>query len=375
MNEATGTLRLGSGDNLHLIVGGEHYRIAEDGGDDEDPDLPVCRAINGDAGGQETKMTRNEAAALETVAAMGWSQFTIRQLQEALGLSYHQTYRILHGYASRGMTYLGLLEKCPAVSYVDATVLEDGEGYAVRRREHLFLFDRETYRRWARGGEVWIDEGDGRDDGSDPDDTCNFAAGLQQICSTCREDQKTRNGPETGSTSTDRETRLSLCTNLQQHTNPHSDPSPPVSGCAGGCDIRGAANDLAISPYRGDNQNLPSPLRPLSCSTFRELLQTAAKKKGPLQESLPGVQEPDRRRRHFSPGVLFGRYGRPPDRGETDAEVAAAIGPLHQEVEHALRTAVVLPVPGGPRRTVFKGEEPRMAGERAKARSFIRASR
>jgi len=30
MNEEIGTLRLGTGDNLHLIVGGEHYRIAED---------------------------------------------------------------------------------------------------------------------------------------------------------------------------------------------------------------------------------------------------------------------------------------------------------------------------------------------------------
>jgi len=28
MNEEIGTLRLGAGDNLHLIVGGEHYRIA-----------------------------------------------------------------------------------------------------------------------------------------------------------------------------------------------------------------------------------------------------------------------------------------------------------------------------------------------------------
>jgi len=30
MNEEIGTLRLGAGDNLHLIVGGEHYRIAAD---------------------------------------------------------------------------------------------------------------------------------------------------------------------------------------------------------------------------------------------------------------------------------------------------------------------------------------------------------
>jgi hypothetical protein len=99
----------------------------------------VYAAINGEAGGQETKMTKNEAAALATVATMGWEQFTIRMLQEALGLSYHQTYRILHGYASRGTTYSGLLEKCPAVGFSDTMVTQDVDGYAVRRREHLLL--------------------------------------------------------------------------------------------------------------------------------------------------------------------------------------------------------------------------------------------
>jgi len=116
----------------------------------------VYAAINGETGGQETKMTKNEAAALETVATMGWGQFTIRMLQEALGLSYHQTYRILHGYASRGTTYSGLLEKCPAVGFFDTMVTEDVDGYAVRRREHLFSFDLAVYRRWAHGGGVML---------------------------------------------------------------------------------------------------------------------------------------------------------------------------------------------------------------------------
>ena len=248
----------------------------------------IYAAINGEAGGQETKLTKNESAALETVATMGWEQFTVKMLQDALGLSYQQTYRILHGYASRGMTYSGLLEKCPAISYLDTMVTEDGEGYAVRRREHLFLFDRETYRRWARGGEVWIDEGGDRDDGPGPDrdDTFSISARFQQNFSTCREDQKTRDGPETDSTSTDRETRLSLSTTLQQNTHPHSALSLPASGCAGGCDIRDAENDPMISPLRGDNPNRPPSTHPLNFSTFRKLLKTA-ERKGPT--TLPGV--------------------------------------------------------------------------------------
>ncbi|WP_292492610.1 hypothetical protein [Methanoculleus sp. 10] len=55
---------------------------------------------------------------------------------------------------SRGTTHSGLLEKCPAVSYVDALFTEDTCGYTVRRQEHLFWLDLEVYRQWARGAEV-----------------------------------------------------------------------------------------------------------------------------------------------------------------------------------------------------------------------------
>jgi len=178
----------------------------------------IYAAINGEAGGQETKMTKNEAAALETVATMGWEQFTVRMLQEALGLSYHQTYRILHGYASRGTTYSGLLEKCPAVGFSDTMVSEDVEGYTVRRREHLFSFDLAVYRRWARGAAVWLDDGGDRDGGPGPSDPgpaagagggYNIAAGLPQDSSTGREDETARESGGSGSTCTDREMRLS----------------------------------------------------------------------------------------------------------------------------------------------------------------------
>ncbi|MDK2974455.1 MAG: hypothetical protein PWP08_826 [Methanofollis sp.] len=275
-------------------------REAYDGGiradrDDFETASRIYAAINGEAGGQETKLTKNEAAALETVATMGWEQFTVKMLQDALGLSYHQTYRILHGYASRGMTYSGLLEKCPAVSYFDTTVLEDCEGYAVRRREHLFSFDLRIYRQWARGAGVWIaagdDEGhdDDRDDGPGPDDPCNIAAGFQQNCSTRREDQKARTGPRSDSTYTDRETRLSLSTTLQQNAHPHTGTSLRAGECGCVCDPRNVVTDPAISPPRGDNLIQTIPHRPLNDIAFRKLLQTAVKKGGLLQESLPGV--------------------------------------------------------------------------------------
>lgn len=117
-------------------------------------------ALSGMAGGQETKLTKNEAAALATMAQMGVEVFTVRQLQSALGLSYQKTYRLLHGYTNNRAAYAGLLEKCPAVSYIDATVTGEmlGVGETVRRREHYFSFDPEVYRAWNSGTTVWLDE-------------------------------------------------------------------------------------------------------------------------------------------------------------------------------------------------------------------------
>jgi hypothetical protein len=57
---------------------------------------------SGMTGGQETKLTKNEAAALATVERMGVEVFTVRQLQSALGLSYRKTRGLLNGYAAGG---------------------------------------------------------------------------------------------------------------------------------------------------------------------------------------------------------------------------------------------------------------------------------
>lgn len=44
-------------------------------------------SISGDSGGRVTKQTRNEAAAFDTICALGVEIFTIRQLQNVQGLS------------------------------------------------------------------------------------------------------------------------------------------------------------------------------------------------------------------------------------------------------------------------------------------------
>lgn len=188
-----------------------------------------------------------EAADLETVAAMGWEQFTIKMLQEAIGLSYQQTYRILNGYASRGATQSGLLEKCPAVSYFDTMVTEDGEGYAVRRREHLFSFDRAVYRRWAFGG---------------------------------------GNGSGSHSTSTDRETRLSLSTGAQQQTHPDAGAGAGAGVC--GCDRQNGESDPAMSAERGERRKLGALCDHLNVAACRKVLKDGGGADRVLHDPLPG---------------------------------------------------------------------------------------
>ncbi len=91
-----------------------------------------------------------------------------------MGLSYQKTRRILHGYTSRGTVYAGLLEKCPAIGFFDASVIENSqEGNTIHRREHYFTFDREVYQAWRGGNSVWLDDDDDDDSGfQQGDSTC-----------------------------------------------------------------------------------------------------------------------------------------------------------------------------------------------------------
>jgi hypothetical protein len=204
-------------------------------------------ALNGTAGGQESKMTRNEAAALETIAAMGVSVFTVGQLQEALGISYQQAYRVLQGYASRGTTYTGLLEKCPAVSVINTTVTEEGCECSVKRHELHFLFDRVRYREWAASPGVWLDD--------DPDDDSSF----QQVFSTCRKKGKGQDGGGSGRTEEYNDQGTYIGTSFQQEEGSQGATGDGGEAGVGGCGSRPAENGFSNrqngdeNPDAGDN--------------------------------------------------------------------------------------------------------------------------
>ncbi len=126
--------------------------------------------LNGETGGQATKLTRRESALIDTIAAADVAELTIRDLQQATGWTNSSITKLLHGYRSHGKTYSGVLEKCPAVSYLDRTVSVGDEGYTTQRRNRVYLWDACLYHDWMKGGSVWIATGDHDDTCGDPGD-------------------------------------------------------------------------------------------------------------------------------------------------------------------------------------------------------------
>ncbi len=128
--------------------------------------------LNGTAGGQQTKLTKRESDLIAVIQRYSWPEFTIPQLQKATGWSSGNIHKCIHGYASRGVSHSGLLEKCPAIAYCDRTVVTDEEerGISMRRRTNAYTFDHELFRCWCAGGAVWLDDDD------DPDNTSTTSA-------------------------------------------------------------------------------------------------------------------------------------------------------------------------------------------------------
>ena len=201
-------------------------------------------ALSGAAGGQETKLTKNEAAALETVAKMGVEVFTVRGLQSALGLSYHQTYRLLHGYTNNRATYTGILDKCPAVSYIDATVAGEmvGVGETVRRREHYFSFDLEAYRAWSAQATVWLDDEPDGPRGSDGPDVCTFAPRLHQNSNESVNEDAARNDGDSSIEGISTEIGTDQSSHLHHLPGTESAIAGASSSSRGVCEIRAGAN-------------------------------------------------------------------------------------------------------------------------------------
>ncbi|MCX6692953.1 MAG: hypothetical protein NT074_00105 [Methanomicrobiales archaeon] len=127
--------------------------------DDFDRAARLYGLLNGTAGGQTTKLTKREADILSVIEHHTWSEFTLPMLQRLTGIPHASLHRAFHGYTSRGTTYSGLLEKCPAVSHCDRTIQIDEQGGSTSRRALAYSYDHKLALAWMRGGAVWVDVG------------------------------------------------------------------------------------------------------------------------------------------------------------------------------------------------------------------------
>lgn len=132
----------------------------------------ACRlytALNGKSGGQQSKLTRKESELLNAIRSRGQSEITIAEMQHITGWSYSVINKMLHGQNSGGYHYSGLLEKCPAVSVCDRTLVTDESGTcAAHRRSKVYTWNPYVYDSWAADGGCWLDgHGPNRKDGGD----------------------------------------------------------------------------------------------------------------------------------------------------------------------------------------------------------------
>ncbi len=125
-------------------------------------------SLNGECGGQMTKLTRRESELLESIQTLGQTEFSVREMQQICGFSYSSINKLLNGYVSKGQNYSGLLEKCPALSFLDRTVSSGADGQTTQRRMRVYTWDETLYAVWEGGGGVWLAPGSGDD--PSPDD-------------------------------------------------------------------------------------------------------------------------------------------------------------------------------------------------------------
>jgi len=128
----------------------------------------MYQALNGESGGQMSKLTRSESELLTAIRDSGRFEMSIADMQVITSRSYSTIYKMIHGYNSHGNHYSGLLEKCPALSFLDRTDVTDGG--ETSRRVRVYTWNPEIYLLWSSGGGCWLDNTKGgKEDGDDHD--------------------------------------------------------------------------------------------------------------------------------------------------------------------------------------------------------------
>ncbi len=279
----------------------------------------------GSEGGQGTKLTRKESALLEVIEQSGWNEFTIAQLQTVTGYTNGGIHRTVHGYMSRGVTYSGLLEKCPAIAYCDRTVAteDDPPGVSMRRRTNAYTFDRALYRQWRVGGSVWLEgephpadeparpdpDGDGERPAANktqiqqkPQKTQKISPAVQQLSSnsptTAGEEEVDANRPDCKNNNNNTHLDLSdqVLSSKSENTRLPSSPGIPTETCDGDCAIAGEVDPKSPEPRPNTDSTPPAPPLPL-----QHVLERCSERgvfAGEVPVSPTGNSSPARRKVH-----------------------------------------------------------------------------
>jgi len=256
--------------------------------------------LNGTAGGQDTKLTKREAVLLDTIMRQEWPEFTVPMLQKVTGWSNGNIHKILHGYVNRGTTFSGLLEKCPAISYCDRTVVtaDEAGGVSMRRRTNAYTFDRDMFRSWSSGGAVWLDDSDGGAGGHDtsPDfpGTSAAAEGIEI------------EGKGADSENTEYNKNTYICTEDYFPTFPGSQRPVDEGACASLCvcdpgSVEVQKQDREESPSNGERNSQEPPLSLHQDAAPEENTRSVVQSWGssPPGPAVPGHSPPSP---HVAPG-------------------------------------------------------------------------
>ena len=131
----------------------------------------LFQALNGESGGQMSKLTRSESDLVSFLHDSYKNEIKISEMQEMTGKSYSAIQKMLHGSVSHGTHYSGILEKCPALSYLDRTDVSDNGDTSKRSR--VYVWNDDLYNLWVFGGGCWLNENDPDDGHDDSDDRLN----------------------------------------------------------------------------------------------------------------------------------------------------------------------------------------------------------
>ena len=160
-------------------------------------------SLNSDGGGQEYKLTKRETSLLSLIASLNRYEVTVTELQRETGWTNSTINKLLHGYRSYGKSYSGLLEKCPAISYLDRTESRGDRGCTTYRRSKAYIWDSDLYTAWKKGGLIWLAREETGDDQIPPDDNggSGGGCGAEENTATCASEDPGSSQEDSGKTS------------------------------------------------------------------------------------------------------------------------------------------------------------------------------